>query len=437
MTTFLPSNNDAEQGLLSIALQWPETMDAMSEAGGETLFYDPAFRRIWRAMESMRLGKVRIDITTVTATLRADDTLDAIGGPSMLAELASDAPSPAIAPDLLQIARKASKARRIAEIAENASRAILRPNADPDKIAGKMDAALKSVMLDISEDKIKTWPQALGLFLADLQERFKAGAKCSGLSTGFPIMDKMIGGAQPGQLVILGARPSIGKTAFGFQIAENIASNSGPVIFFSAEMEAIELAMRAMSREAKIDSLKFQSAELNKTDFNAIAAATDRQRVKPILVDDRSGIRLADIEIGSRRAVSEHGAKAVFVDYLQLIREDDHSRNREDAVRRLSGGLKQLAKELQIPVFALAQLNRSGEGRDGRPRMSQLRDSGSIEQDANVVILLHRPGFRHDGTAIIEAIIEKARGGKAHQAIEYSFHGPTTTFRELNEINDQ
>lgn len=437
MTTFLPSNLDAERGLLSIAMQWPDAIDGISESGGESLFYDPSHRRIWRGLESMRLGRVKIDLTTLTATLRADNTLDAIGGPATLAELATDACSPAIAPDLLLMARKASKSRKIAEIAETASRAILQPKADPDEIAGKMDADLKSVLLEISADKVKTWPEALGLFLSDLQERFQTGAKCAGLSTGFPLLDQMTGGAQPGQLIVIGARPSVGKTAFGFQIAENIACQEGPILFFSAEMEAMELAMRAMSREAKIDSLKFQTADLVKADFNAIGTATERQRRKPIFVDDRSGIRLTDIEIGSRRAVSDHGAKAVFVDYLQLIREEQGSRSREDAVRRLSGGLKQLAKELQIPIFTLAQLNRSNEGKDAAPKLHNLRDSGSIEQDANVVVLLHRLGFRHDGTAIVEAIVAKARGGRANQSIEYSFHGPTTTFSEIGEMRDE
>jgi len=435
--TLYPSNKDAEKGILSICLQWPEKINDVAESGGLDLFYDPTNRKLFSAMLEMHNGRRKVESSTVIAELRDSGDLDAVGGPATVAELLFDVASAALAPDFIRLATKAAKGRKIAMICEKALRSTLNGNEDPDAVAMQLDSAVKSVMLEISGDQVKTWPRVLNEFIVELEERVRERKATAGLSTGFEWIDKMTSGAKPGELWVIAARPGIGKTAYAMQIAQQIACKSTPVMFFSAEMEARELATRVIAGETKMDSLALQSGELAKHQLALIAEAVQRQMRLPIYVDDRAGMRLSDIAINARRGVSENGVKAVFVDYLQLVKEENGSRNREDAVRRLSGGLKQLAKELQIPVIALAQLNRQVEGKEGsRPKAAHLRDSGSIEQDASFILLLHRTGERTEkGCDVIEAILDKARGG-TRGVIEYHFHGPTTKFSEQGPTDD-
>lgn len=435
--TLLPSNKDAERGLLSIALQWPDQISNLLEAGGDELFYDPSHRRIWSALASMSTKNRHIEPIGLIATLREAGHLDAIGGAAAIMDLTIDVASTALAPDLIRMAVKALKARRVARTAETALRSILQAGDDPDQVASRMDADLKQILLEISGDRLKNWPRVLNEFVAVTEERVRENRATAGISTGFPCLDKLTGGMKPGELWVIAARPSVGKTAFSMQIAQEVAKAGNPIVFFSAEMEAVELATRVIAKEAKMDSLDLLAGDLKRIHMIQISEAVGRQMRLPIYVDDRPSMGLSDVVIGARRAVQEHGAKVVFVDYLQLIKEEDGSRSREDAVRRLSGGLKQLAKEMQIPVVALAQLNRQMENRDGgRPKSAHLRDSGSIEQDANVVFLLHRPGHKTpSGNELIEGIVDKARGGRRGE-INYHFHGPSTHFSEVGMKED-
>jgi replicative DNA helicase len=220
-------------------------------------------------------------------------------------------------------------------------------------------------------------------------------------------------------------------------LVENLVTESHPVAIFSAEMYAEELAIRSLSGQAKVDSLRLARGDVSKTEFPRLQTAIGKSASWPLWIDDRADMRLIDIQVGARKLVKERAVKVVFVDYLQLIKEPDGSRTREDAVRRLSDGMKQLAKELGITVVALAQLNRSNERRENkRPQMSDLRDSGSIEQDANVVALLNPLDPDSKATVVdVELIVAKCRGGKLGP-IEFEFDKPTTTFTEKNQ-NEQ
>jgi replicative DNA helicase len=294
-----------------------------------------------------------------------------------------------------------------------------------------MDTGIRTVMTESSADGLKSYSRVLSDFLALTNDRYFSENKTAGIPTGFALLDEMTGGLQPGQLWVIGARPGAGKTAYAFQIAEYIARAGTPVAFFSAEMLAVELATRAVAADSKIDSLKIQNGYLAKQDFPRLTASIARRMKDPIFIDDRANMRLIDIQVGARRAVSEHGVRVAFVDYLQLIQEEEGSRNREDAVRRLSNGLKQLGKELGIAVVALAQLNRQSDGKDAKPKASNLRDSGSIEQDANTIVLLHAES-KNSATAIVA----KVRGGKRGE-IALDFDGPTTRFFESTNQPDE
>jgi replicative DNA helicase len=425
-----PQNIDAERGLVSACIQWPETADELGQSGGEDLFYHPAHKTVFRTILDMRRERAEVDPATLISRLRESGQLEAIGGASTVAELAMDLPARSLAAELLRIARKASKGRRIAKLAENALGSIFGPSPDPDEVAQKIDTGLREIMTEISEDHVRPWNRVLLDFLDLTHERIKGDTGTLGLSYGFPVLDSATGGAQDGQLIVIGARPGAGKTAFALQVAQSIAEAGTPVAFFSAEMGAVELATRAVSAGAKIDSLHLQAGEITRGQMEAIARYIAAAGRLPIHIDDRPNMRLIDVSIGARRLKSDHNIGAVFVDYLQLIREEDGSRNREDAVRRLSNGMKNLAKELQIPVFVLAQLNRQGDG--SRPKAAHLRDSGSIEQDASTIVLLNPTGRRSGEHETVEAIVAKSRSGK-RMDIDFDFHGPTTTFREIGE----
>lgn len=425
MTNY-PSNADAEKGILSACLQWPNCCDEIALAGGSDLFYSPANRAIWRAMEDMRRDRSEIGFPTLVAKLRESGSLDGCGGPGYVSELLDDVASKAILADLLRFAKDAMKRRALISLCESGIRDAMASGADPDEATQRVDTGIRQLFASSSTDGLKPWSRVMSDFLDDLSARFEQQSG-SGISTGFPILDEMTAGLQPGQLWVIGARPSVGKTAFAFQIAEQLARSGNPIAFFSAEMLAVELATRSIAADARLDSLKIQRGFLTKGDFPRISASISRRMHDRIYVDDRAGMRLVDIQVGCRRAVSEYGVKVAFVDYLQLIREESGSRNREDAVRRLSNGLKEVAKETGITVVALAQLNRQTEGKDAKPRCSNLRDSGSIEQDANTVVLLHR---EHPGRIL--AIVDKARGGRLGE-IAFDFDGPTTRFHESRD----
>lgn len=429
--TNLPSSPDAERGILSACLQWPQKLDTVALAGGGALFYVPAHKALWRALTAMHGERVQISLVTVIAKLTQSKKIDSVGGPGYLAELFDDVPTSAILPDLLTFAKDSLMRRQIHELAENAIRQARDMAIKPEDAAQSIDTGMKRILASVSEDGLKTWGRVLSDFIEDLQARFEDGGKSAGTPTGFPILDEMTGGIHAGQLWVIGARPGAGKTAFAFQVAENIARRGIPVAFFSAEMLAIELATRAVAAESRIDSLKIQNGYLKKPDLPKIAGAVQRLMGNPIYVDDRANMRLIDIKVGLRRAVTEHGVKVAFVDYLQLLKEEDGSRNREDAVRRLSNGLKQLGKELGVGIVALAQLNRASDGKEARPKPSNLRDSGSIEQDANTILLLHP-----ESKTQTLAIVAKVRGGKRGDIL-MDFDGPSTRFAEASNQPDE
>lgn len=426
----LPSNPDAERAVLSCALQWPQCHDTVAaHPAGAELFYTPAHREIYSALSAVKIETPAPDMILVADELRSADRLEAVGGTGYLAELWTDSPSPDLLGRYLAIASETHRRRHLVRECHAMAAAACDDKADVDGLMQRLDTLSRRLSVAASEDNCRSWGDVAFATVDKLQAAFnEEGGKVPGLSTGYAALDERTNGMQPGQLWIVAARPGAGKTAFGFNIVENLVTAGTPCAVFSAEMYAEELAIRSISRQTGIDSLRLSRGDVYKGDFPRIAHALSRCGQWPLWIDDRAHMRLIDIQVGSRRMVSEHGVKVIVVDYLQLIKEPEGSRNREDAVRRLSDGLKQLAKELGITVIALAQLNRASEKRDGRkPSMSDLRDSGSIEQDANVVILLN-PEEEEGPVITVDVIVAKCRGGKIGSDA-YDFQRSTTTFR--------
>lgn len=427
-----PSNIDAERAVLSCALQWTESFDSvLSHPSGADLFYNPGIRAIWNAASAMHRAGQEIDLVTLTGTLRAKGVLEAVGGAGAVAEAFSDAVSPKLLGQYLKQASEVARRRRLIRECQNLAAEGYDESQPVDNLIQRGDTAFQELLKTASKSRARAWNEVLGATIAQIEERRELGGKLPGLSTGFDGLDRATNGYQPGQFWVVAARPGAGKTALLLNLVENLAKPATATGIFSAEMYAEELAVRSISGHTKIDSLRLARGELYKDDFGKITNCLSDSAKWPIWIDDRADMRLVDVQVGARKMAKEHCVRVVFVDYLQLIKEPDGSRNREDAVRRLSDGLKQLAKELSITVVALAQLNRSSEKRESRkPDKSDLRDSGAIEQDANVILLLNplEPDSQ-DSRVDVEIIIAKCRGGKLGPIL-FDFDKPTTTFKE-------
>jgi replicative DNA helicase len=427
-----PCSTDAERAILSCAMQWTESFDAISQHfAGDSLFYVPAHRTIWRAMNTCLKEGGKSDMVTVTAKLRERGELEGVGGPLYLADLYSDAATPTMLPDYLRIANNSAKRRRvIADCHELASDAY-DSDRNIDETIQRLDTTVQHLLRTSSANRTHQWRQVISSGIETIQARMSAGGKLPGTSTGFEGLDEFTNGYQPGQVWVIGARPGSGKTALALNLAEHLGRADSPTAFFSAEMFADELAIRSLSSQTKLDSLKLARGDIGNHDLARLSQAIHNSLKWPIWVDDRPNMRLIDIQVATRNLVRENGVKVVFVDYLQLIKEPDGSRSREDAVRRLSEGFKQLAKEMAITVVCLAQLNRESEKRNNRkPQKSDLRDSGSIEQDANVILLLHEEDDDSGEPSMVidvDIIVAKCRGGICG-AIPFEFSKPTTTF---------
>jgi replicative DNA helicase len=426
----MPCDPDAERAVLSCGLQWADCFDkiAMNPAGS-TLFYTPAHRSIWNAMADCRREGLQSDIVTVTAKLRGKDQLEQCGGPAYLAGIYTDAATPRMLPDYLKIAQEFAQRRAFIQTYSELTGDAFDLNQRISDTFQRADSAIQGMMRTTSENRTKEFRVVMAEAVHTIQERYDAGGKLPGISTGFEPIDNATNGYQGGQQWVVGARPGSGKTALAMNLAENLGRAEIPTAFFSAEMFADELGIRSLSSQAKIDSLKLARGQIGKTEFAKIGQAITRSVNWPLWVDDRPDMRLIDIQVATRNLVREHGVKIVFIDYLQLIKEPEGSRSREDAISKLSNAFKQLAKELNITTVLLAQLNRESEKRGNKmPVKSDLRDSGAIEQDANVILLLHEKS--DDPTEMVvdvDVIIAKCRGGLTGP-IPFEFCKPTTTF---------
>jgi replicative DNA helicase len=402
----------------------------LSHPEGEELFYAPANRRIWQAIANLHADRTEIDLITLTASLRASNALDEVGGPAMLAELMSDVPSPSGLPEYLRLSADDAKRRGIIRDCWRVADGAFDKKQKVASLIQELDNTTQRVFKTVATQRARRINQPLIAALDLIQERMQNGGAIPGLSYGIPELDEATNGMQPGEMIVVAARPGRGKTSLALTFGESLARTGTPILVFSAEMTSEKLAIRSLSGHSGIDSLRLAKGRIGQGELPKLNKAVAMLTDLPMWIDDRPAPRLIDIQIETRRLIKEHGIKLVIVDYLQLIREPEGSRSREDAVRQISAGLTQLAKELQIPVIVLAQLNRDSEKRAGnKPKASDLRESGSIEQDAHVILLLHSDEAADDQMIIdMEIIVAKCRDGKLGP-VPVEFHRPTTTFK--------
>jgi replicative DNA helicase len=417
-----PQSREAEKGVLGSILRDNTVLNDVQKFLRVENFYFDAHQKIYQAINDCYNDGKPVDLVILHETLKGRKQLEDVGGVPYLAELWEAAPTAANAEYYAQIVRDKAIVRNLIHTSTELLRDAYDGIIGPDELLGQAERKI----LEIAERGIVGETHTLEKTLKDAFDRIdvrmgSAHLSVSGVPTGFIDLDNMTAGLQNNELVIIAARPSVGKTAFALNIVRHVAVEERmPVFFVSLEMARVELAERLLACQAQVDSFKIRKGTLNSDDLQRLMRASDQLRGNPrdglvkVYIDDTPAQSLLRIAANARRLKLRHGLRLVVIDYLQLIEPENRRDPRQEQVAQISRRLKFLARELQIPVIALAQVNRASEDRqDHRPRLSDLRESGSIEQDADTVMMLHRPG-RVDKSVednTLEVILEKQRNG--------------------------
>ena len=436
----LPHSLEAERALLgSMLIEESAIAEAVSALQGADapVFWSDRHQRVFDLIvELWRAGRP-IDYVVLRDEVVQRGMADQTGAFDLLTGLVDSVASALRAREYAEIVRKKYLLRQLIGAAQKISESAYSSSQTAEQI---LDSAEKSV-LEVTEKRVVG--DGAVMLPAVIEEVFSTiqdldGSMLTGEPTGYAELDDMTCGLQPSELIIVAGRPSMGKTAFGLNVAEHMALVEGrPVLFFSLEMSRQQVGQRILCSRAQVDAQRLRRGSLGDREMQALQTAADMIRTKPLFIDDTSSLSVLELRARARMAHRRHRLRAVFVDYLQLMRSPN-AESRQQEVAEISRGLKALAKDLRIPVIAMAQLNRNTEDRSGnRPRMSDLRESGAIEQDADVVSLLHRESYykQGDDPAAVEdnraeLIIAKQRNGPVG-TIELLFDRKHTRFTNL------
>lgn len=409
-----PANLDAEKGVLGSLLLMNDSIDEVAEFLTSQHFYSDRHQAIYSAIHELYEAGVRgIDVVTLSEQLERRKKLEEVGGPAYLLEVLQSVPHAAHARYYGTIVREKAVQRSLI----GACTEILKDCYDAEKPVDEILQCAEQNVFQILEQQEAGEKISIDQILLDAWARIDArdGANGpSGLTTGFGDLDAKTNGFQPSELIILAARPSMGKTALVCNIAEAIADSGHGVLIFSLEQSRLELAERLLTIRSRVNSHTLRSGHLSDMERHALVIASNELNAMPLFIDDRPGRTVSQISAIARRLKRQHKLGIVIVDYLQLVEPEDKRAPREQQIAYISRRLKFIAKELDIPVIALAQLNRGVELReDKRPRLADLRESGAIEQDADIIAFLHRPEAYKvdDRPGEAEVIIAKHRSG--------------------------
>src|SRR3954464_10670051 len=412
-----PQNMEAEQAVLGAIFLEPSSLTLASEMLIPEDFYRGAHQRIFNAMLKLNDKGEAIDLVTVTEELAATKLLEDVGGISYLSELAGSVPTAANIEYYAKIVEEKSLLRRLIRTATSIAQDSYTREDEVDALLGEAEKSILEVSQRKSAGSFHQMNDVLVRTYDNIEVMHNRVGDITGIATGFAELDKMTAGFQRNDLIIVGARPSVGKTAFALNIAQNVATKTDEkVAIFSLEMGAEQLVMRMLCAEGNIDAQRLRTGSLTDEDWGKLTMAMGSLSNSGIFIDDTPGVRISEIRSKCRRLQQEHGLGMILIDYLQLILGSGRSgENRQQEVSEISRSLKQLARELKVPVIALSQLSRGVEQRqDKRPMMSDIRESGSIEQDADIVAFLSRDDYYHkesENKNIIEIIIAKQRNG--------------------------
>ena len=425
-----PNSPEAEMCVLGSILIDNDAVLSVSDFLRPEHFYNQNHGKIYKAMMDLYEDRMPIDIVTVFEKLTESKLLKKIGGKAFLSKLANEVPTAANVESYGRIIKALSAKRELITAAAK----ITEKSFDSDLPAEQLLDLAEQEIFSLSQKHLKSIPSSLKEVLTAsfdrLDELQKLGTGLRGVPTGFKGLDHLLAGMQDSNLLILAARPGIGKTSFGLNIARSVAVDKKmPVVYFSLEMSKEELVDRLLVRQGLIDAWKLKTGQLSSTDFDSLSEAMGILAEAPLYIDDTPGLTVTELRTKARRLQVEKEIKFIVVDYLQLMHGNTRD-NRVQEVSEISQGLKNLARELKVPVLALAQLSRAMETRGGRPRLSDLRESGSIEQDADVVMFLHRED--EEVREMVTCSIEKHRNGPTGSFNLY-FNGKQVSFFDVEK----
>ena len=415
-----PGNIEAERNVIGSILLKPDVCDDVALAVRPDDFADEAHQAIYRQLLELHDSGGRIDATILLERLRSRDELDLVGGAAAIAELINSVPHAAHATHYAAIIRDKAMLRSLIDASTDILRDAYDAFDEPRELLARAEEKIFSILEQRSSAEAKSIQSVLEDVMVRMDARMKHEHALGGVETGFTDLDTLCGGLHNSELIILAARPSMGKTAFAMNIAEHISIDTHqPVLFVSLEMASLELADRLLCSAAQVNGHRLRNGTISQEDRRRLVQKSAEISSAPLFIDDTPGRTLTEIAAVARRLKRKSGLSLIVIDYLQLIEPDNPRDPRQEQVARIARRLKTMSRELDIPILCLAQLNRQAEvSRDNRPRLNHLRESGAIEQDADVVMFVHREEYyqttdedreRVKGEA--EIIIAKQRNG--------------------------
>ncbi|MGB9627444.1 MAG: replicative DNA helicase [Thermodesulfobacteriota bacterium] len=430
-----PQNLEAEQSVLGGILIENSAINKVTEILDVNDFYRDAHRKIFNALIDLSERDEPADLITLTNELRKKNQLDAVGGASYLASLIDSVPTAANIEYYAKIVKEKAILRKLIE---TSTEIITQSYEDRGDVESFLDDAERAIF-EISERRVKPSFYPIKDIVKEsfrtIEKLYEKKELITGVPSGFKELDRMTAGFQPSDLIIVAGRPSMGKTAFCLNIAQYAAIEKGiPVAFFSLEMSKEQLVIRMLCSEARVEGTRLRTGFLSESDWPRLTLAAGNLSDAPIYIDDTAALSVLELRAKSRRLKSEHGLNMIIIDYLQLMKGRTKAESRQQEISEISRSLKALAKELNVPVIAVSQLSRKTEERHGnRPQLSDLRESGAIEQDADVILFLFREEIYNrteENKGKAEVIIGKQRNGPTGK-VDLAFLDKFTTFKEL------
>jgi len=430
----IPKNIEAEQAVLGSVLISDEVLDTVLEILTTEDFYRKSHRIIFETMIGLQSERKSIDSVTMTDKLLKEKKLEEVGGIAFITALANTVPTTANVMDYAKIVKEKSILRKVITAAENIISKAINNDCSIDEFTDRVESLILQATKNSKEQNIVSIKEQTLEAFAQIEDIHEHKGKLLGLSTGFTDLDKLLSGLKKSDFVIIAARPSMGKTAFALNIASYLSIKKGvPLVFFSLEMSASQLLQRIFSSYGLIRYEDMKTGNLSDKEWNELVKISDKVANSNLTVNDTVGLNLMNIRSIARKLKQEKKIEMIIIDYLQLIQSTKHE-NRNQEISEISRSLKLLARELDIPIIALSQLSRSVETRQNKkPILSDLRESGSLEQDADVVLFLYREDYYEPETEnknITDVIIAKHRNGPI-DTVPLFFHKDYVRFQDL------
>lgn len=437
-----PQNIEAEQAVLGAMLISKEAIAEAAQILNSEDFYREAHRIVFEAMMELSNKNQAVDNLTVVEQLNKENNLEKVGGIAFVTALANTVPTAANVAFYAKIVREKALMRKLINTATEIAAMGYEDNKDVDTILDKSEKMILQVAANRKTGDFMPINQIVIDTFSKIETLYESKGGLTGLPTGFKDLDKLTAGLQPSDLILVAARPSMGKTAFTLNIASYVATRENkPVAFFSLEMSKEQLMQRMLCAEGLVESQRLRVGDLDEQDWQRLINAADKFSKAPLYIDDTPGITIMELRSKARRLQQEKGLSLILIDYLQLMqgRGNRNGDNRQQEISEISRSLKSLARELNVPVIALSQLSRSVESRQiKKPMLSDLRESGSLEQDADIVMFLYREDYYNAETEnknITDVIVAKHRNGPV-DTVQLFFHKEFTKFADLLRTDD-